>query len=462
MTGSAINSEILKYSYKLNKRVGEPQAFELLRSFGQKFLETKNWPTRKDDEWKYTPTQIFSTNEFIPSIKKQSPLDETLKLLCQKQIDLNSFKDSYNLVFINGIFEPSLSNNSNQDTINESSKFDINIAKTVTHEKQHPRVLGLKKAIEKGLYPIFELSKPLNSFEALNLSFLEEGIYIEIPENNDLKPIINLVFLNTQDEKKTVYLPRVIIKVKASAKATIFESYETLGSSIPTITNWTNSQVEIHLEKNALLNWVRLQNETKTQLHTCRTKIYLAENSELNSLLLTQGGNLHRHDLGIEIKGDGASANVFGVSLSNENEHRDHNTLIDFKNGNSKAKQIFKSILHNESKSVFNGKIIIRKNSQKVDSSQLNQNLILSEKAEANSQPQLEIYADDVKATHGATIGQLNDEELFYFKSRGISETKAKLMMTQGFALDLIEQFPNEEIKNILRQKVQTKLKGFW
>jgi Fe-S cluster assembly protein SufD len=472
MTGLATNSEYLKQSYLLNKRSGEPQAFELLRSFGQKFLETQNWPTRKDENWKYTPTQIFSTQQFALTSAQPQTIDEVTKKSIYENTNASAFTNSFNIVFVNGIYQPNFS----KQTLRIQTTAQPNAAAD-TDANSEVRVLSLKNAIEKGLYPIFDLSKPQNAFEALNLSLLEEGVFIDVPAQFDFKPILNLSFISTPTEKQSVTLPRVILKLGTGAKFTLFENYESLGNSSNTSngsnsgnnsnsgsvpTQWTNSQVEIHLESKSQLTWARLQNENETQLHTCRTKIYLAEGTELHSLLLSEGANLHRHDLQIEVNGENASAKVHGISLGTNKEHRDHNTLINFKSGNSTAEQIFKSILHGESKSIFNGKIIIQQDSQKVDSSQLNQSLILSEKAEANSQPQLEIYADDVKATHGATVGQLNEDELFYFKSRGISEIKAKLMMTQGFAVDLVDRFPNEEIKSLLKKKIETKLQGFW
>lgn len=458
MTGLATNSEYLKQSDLLNKRTGEPQAFELLRSFGQKFLATQNWPIRKDENWRYTSTQIFSSQQFTPGLIQKKDLTESIKKLILATDAIKAFSDSLDIVFIDGVytadFTISSDNNPKVKTAHATQ------TPTSTGASSEVRVLNLKSAIEKGLYPIFDLSKPLNSFEALNLSFLEEGVFIDIPEHTDVKSIINLVFISTQNDEQTLSLPRIVINVGSSAHLTLVESYSGLGSS--STSQWTNSQVEIHMQSKARLAWARLQKESETQLHTCRTKIYLAEGAELHSLLIAQGASLYRHDLNIEIKGENTSANVHGISLGTNKEHRDSNTLINFKSGNSKAQQIFKSILHGESKSIFNGKIIIQPDSQKVDSSQLNQSLILSEKAEANSQPQLEIYADDVKATHGATIGQLNEEELFYFKSRGISELKAKLMLTQGFAIDLVDRFPNEEVRTLLHQNIKTKLQGFW
>jgi Fe-S cluster assembly protein SufD len=452
MTGSTTNSEILKYSYQLNKRAGEVQAFELLRSFGQKYLETHSWPSKKDENWRYTSTQFFSSQEFLPTVGEKPSFDENTRNMILKETEIQDFSETVNIVFINGIYQT--------DQLPRQAPGEAQAQIQVSPLGTQIRVLNLKNAIERGLYPIFDLSKPENSFEALNLSFLEEGVFIDIPENLDFKPIINLVFVSLATEKPNVNLPRVVIKVGAGATATVFENYTSTGAT--TLANWTNSQVEIHLQTKAKLAWARLQNEAAKQLHTCRSKIYLNAGTELHSLLLSQGANLHRHDLIIEVKGEHASANVHGISLGTDKEHRDHNTLINFSNGHAKAEQIFKSILHGESKSVFKGKIVIKQDSQKVDSSQLNQSLILSEKAEAISQPQLEIYADDVKATHGATIGQLSDEELFYFKSRGISEAKAKLMMTEGFAIDLVERFPNEQIKNLLRKKIKIKLQGFW
>lgn len=449
MTGSTTNSEYIAKSQQLSQRTGEPQAFGLIRSFGQKYLETNAWPSRKHEDWRYTSAAKFSAEIFAPSLTVK-PIEESEKQNIQQNLKWPSQHEIVNIVFINGIFHPEFS-----------------------EPAQNLRILNLKQAIEKGLYPIFDLSKPQNNFEALNLSLLEHGVYLDIPDHTLCENIIQISFINTGNnfnkgsnlstDLSQVYLPRVVVKAGLNSRANVYEKYESLlPNAQPLAADWTNAQIEVHLENKAELHWARLQNQDSNHLHTCRSQYHLKDESKLHLLLLSQGAAVHRHDLNITLFGEKASAIAHGISLGTAQDHRDHHTLIDFKKGHSTAEQIFKSILNGESKSIFNGKIIIQQNSQKVESSQLNQSLLLSEKAEANSQPQLEIYADDVKATHGATVGQLNSEELFYFKSRGISERKAKLMMTEGFALDLIERFPNEEIKFLLRQKIKNKLQGFW
>jgi Fe-S cluster assembly protein SufD len=436
MTGLTTNLDYIKKSKDLNQRTGEPQAFALLRSFGQKYLETNSWPSRKNEDWRYTSTAKFSNTFFEPHLTHASPPT------AQRELILNespwSSQHVVQIVFLDGVFQS-------------------NFLKPNTQL----RVFSIKQAIEMGLYPIYDLSKPQNNFEALNLSFLENGIFLDIPADSK-DTLIEIKFMSSTKTEAPdlprVALPRVVVKIGSHARATLFEQYDSHSSN----SEWTNSQIEVHLESQSELNWARLQNEDSSQLHTCRSFYYLKEDSKLHLLLLSLGALISRHDLSVSVIGERASSFVHGVSLGTAQDHRDHNTVIDFKKGLSTAEQIFKSILSGESKSIFNGKIVIRPDSQKVNSSQLNQSLLLSEMAEATTQPQLEIYADDVKAIHGATIGQLNNEELFYFKSRGISERRAKLMMTEGFALDLIEKFPNQEIKNFLKQKIKNKLQGFW
>lgn len=442
----------------MNKLVGEPQAFEILRSFGQKYFEKHSWPTKKHENWHYNTLDVFKNTVFLDATSEYSN-EKINDLKTQPKdhcgIHLEPIPNWYRIVFFNGIYSPSLSNLPTQESV---------------------RILTLANALQKGLYPIFDLSKPTNSFEALNLSHLREGVFIDIPANTVVDKPIELYFYNTSNESSYAYFPRVIIQAQANSQATILEHYHSQveflsqkNSEIDetsteikqlknSVQNWTNIQIEAFLHEQSNIQWARLQNQCPTHLHTCRTFIKMYEKSRLHFLTQAQGAKLHKHEFNLEILGENCEAITHGISMGNNHDQKDNQTCIEFKKGASQAEQIYKSILNDSAQSIFNGKIIIHKNAQKAEASQLNQNLLLSDKAEANTQPQLEIYADDVKASHGATIGQLNPEEVFYFRSRGISEHKAKSMLQKGFVLDLIERFPNEEIKSFLKEHLHLKL----
>lgn len=417
--------------------MGEPQAFEVLRLFGQKYLEQNSWPTRKHENWHYNKLDVFKNTLFIDA-------DEEVNA---PQIKISPAPNWYRIVFINGIYSA------------DQSQLPI---------EQQVRVLTLADAIQKGLYPIFDLSQPKHTFEAHNLAQLREGVFIDIAANTTVEKPVEIYFYNTLSDSATAFFPRIIVQAQANSKATILESYEsqtkTHNTSEPVETKsanatlWTNAQVEVHLLKNSSLEWARIQNQSPSHLHTCRSYYKVYDSAKLHFLTQAQGAQFHKHELNVEILGENCEVVTHGISIGNNNDQKDNQTLIDFKKGKSQVEQIYKSILNDSAQSVFNGKIIIQKDAQKADATQLNQNLLLSDTAEANTQPQLEIYADDVKASHGATIGQLNPEEIFYFRSRGISETKAKEMLQVGFALDLIERFPHPEIKKYLRDHLNFKV----
>ncbi|MGE0632782.1 MAG: Fe-S cluster assembly protein SufD, partial [Pseudobdellovibrionaceae bacterium] len=215
-----------------------------------------------------------------------------------------------------------------------------------------------------------------------------------------------------------------------------------------------NGVIEITVGSSAKVEYCRLQAESNLAFHVWRTQVSLAENSQFSTLNVSVGARLQRHNFSLALKGSGAHANIWGLGVLSGDQHSDSHTLVDHQVGDCTTEQVYKSILNGSSRAVFDGRILIRKNSQKANSSQMNHNLLLSQNAEADSKPQLEIYADDVKATHGSTTGQINNEELFYLQSRGIDKETGVQMLSRGFAYDLIYKVQNEQIRAYVDQIV--------
>ncbi len=435
---------------------GEPQIYQILRGFGKNYLDSKPWPNRKDEHWKYNSLDVFKNQFNEPTLPKNS-----------EQLELKkSLSSGIQIVFINGIF------------CEEKSTLETHFINSINKDAQHDqnlRIMPLKVAIEKGVYPKLDLGHPKHSFEALNLYNLSEGVYIEIKDNAQIDFPIEILFVDTTPAGSAFH-PRLIVAMGKNSVATIFENYLSLNDNLnnfnehnktnqPTQqstnpfktqepSNWTNGIVDVFSSENSKLIWAKIQNQSPTHLHFSKTQFNLEEKSHLHFLTVAIGGKFHKHDLNFSINGPQVELVTHGISIGRESSQIDHQVEVVFNKGESQLEQKFKSILNDTAQSIFTGKIVIQKYSQKINASQLCQNLLLSDKAEANTQPQLEIYADDVKAAHGATTGQLNADEIFYLQSRGISKSKAIQLLQSGFALELIEQFPNDLIKNYLKEVI--------
>lgn len=246
--------------------------------------------------------------------------------------------------------------------------------------------------------------------------------------------------------------PHVIFVVEAGSKAAVIENYESDSKS------FTDSGFQIFLEDNASLTHYRIQKESAEALHIGTTEVTLSGGSLYNSTNINLGGGLSRHDVHIKFTAEGGEAFVDGLYMLNGKQHHDTHSTIDHALPNCISHQTYKGVLNDKSRGVFNGKVFVRENASGTDAQQSNKNLLLSNDARVDTKPQLEIFNDDVKCSHGATVGQLEDEELFYLLSRGLSQTLAKNLLTYGFAEEIINKIEIEAIKKDLDEAVLNRL----
>jgi Fe-S cluster assembly protein SufD len=386
---------------------------QTLRSLGmERFLEL-GMPSRKLEEWHYTSLKELSAQDFELAILAK----EDSKFLRTDVPLLNS--DFFNLVFVNGKFQEQLS--------------DLSSLKTEVSVQQLTQIDGAS---------FLAKHSQLKSLEALNQSFFQQGLVIEVPDEVSVSRPVQVIQVLTN--AKAMAHPRLSVRLGKRARLSLVESYISKSSC------WQNSVSEIRLEESAKLEYLRLQNESREAYNTGLTRIEVLENASLESLSFMSGGRLGRHDVEVFMSGVQSSARVQGLTLGSESQHLDHNTLIDHVVGGCTTSQLYKSVLNHKARSVFTGMVKIRAGAQKALSEQLNNNLLLSRDAEADSRPQLEILADDVKATHGSTVGQLNAEELFYLLSRAIPRTQALEMLSLGFVQDLVFQVSHPKVKGWL------------
>ena len=283
-------------------------------------------------------------------------------------------------------------------------------------------------------------------FNALNLAFLTDGALIELAPGAIVEPPIQLVFLSSGRTGPLFSSPRNLILAGAGSEATIIESHAGLQDDV----YWTNASTEIFLEENAGLEHTKMGIEQAQAFHTSYTAVHQQNASRYTSSFFTAGGALVRNDIDLVLDGEGCVGTLNGLYMPTGSQLVDHHTRIEHARPNSFSHELYKGILDEHARAVFNGRIFVEKDAQKTDAKQSNKNLLLSKTATVNANPELEIFADDVRCTHGATIGNLDGEQLFYLRARGINAETARGILTYGFASDVISRVKNADIRSSL------------
>ncbi|MBC7779142.1 MAG: Fe-S cluster assembly protein SufD, partial [Proteobacteria bacterium] len=285
-----------------------------------------------------------------------------------------------------------------------------------------------------GVHARFETS----FFSALNTARLSDGAVVVCARGANAATPVHLLFLSSARPAPFVVQPRVIVVAEAGSEVTVVEEYASLGES----TVFTNSVTEIVVEADALVRHVRLQRENRASFHVGRCAVSLARAARYRSASVNLGARLSRLDLEVTLDGEGAEAHLDGLALIDARQHSDTHSLLDHAQPHGLSRQLHKCVCDGGSHAVFNGRILVRRNAQRTDSAQQIRALLLSPNAQINAKPQLEIFADDVKAAHGATVGQLDGDELFYLASRGLPLERARKLLTYAFAAEVIERIP--------------------
>jgi Fe-S cluster assembly protein SufD len=287
-----------------------------------------------------------------------------------------------------------------------------------------------------------------NGFTALHLAFANV-VLVTIPKETSVEKPVEF---NFKADEHTANFPHIIVVAEAGSKATIIEDYESNGVS------FTNSAIQIFVEDNANLTHYRVQKESAESFHIGTTEVTLKRGSLYNSTNINLGAKLSRHDIHLKFSATGGEAFVDGLYMLSGNQHHDTHSTIDHALPNCVSHQSYKGVLNDKSRGVFNGKVFVRENASGTDAKQSNKNLLLSNDARVDTKPQLEIYNDDVKCAHGATVGQLEEEELFYLLSRGLNESLARNLLTYGFAEEIVNKIGVESIKKQLDEAVLNRL----
>lgn len=375
------------------------------------YIRTQGLPTRQNEDWKYTSLKFLTEKDYTPvTLLKIKSSHEDLAAV-QKVFS----PDFINIVFFNGVFDKTISQNlpAGIDLI------EINVEKTHF----------------------------IDGVEALNALYTPRAYSLVVKKESSHTKPINLIFWS-QGELALV-CSFLKISVETRAQAQFLMSHQGDHSAYV-----SNSVTEMNIAESAKVSIVKIQEENISARHIGLTRIHVSKSAELESMVFSTGAKLSRHTLEVLMTGEGGTAHVHGAYAVVGDQHVDNNTTIDHVVGHCNTYQLYKGLLDGESRAVFNGKVLIRRNAQKANSEQLNNNLLLSRKAEADSKPMLQIDADDVKAAHGSTVGQMNKEELFYLLSRAIPKSKAITMLSYGFLSEVLERIANDEVKEWLKIKL--------
>jgi Fe-S cluster assembly protein SufD len=395
------------------------------------------FPSVKEEEWKYTNVAPLTKLEFqseSEAIPARLTADDVAALGCPEA------KGS-ELVFVNGVLRPELS------SLNDlpAGVVAMDLRKAIGTESHHDLI---REHLARGV------DYNANGFVALNTAMLDGGAFVLIPKNTEVTKLISLLFIADGTEGNIASFPRVLVVAAENSKATLVETYVSAGSGI----SFTNAVVEIALQDGARLEHYKVQRESVTAFHVAATNASLGANSSYDSTAINFGAQLSRHDIAVKMPHEGSECWVDGLYVVSSGQHTDTHSVIDHQQPHCTSHQLYKGILDGKSRAVFNGKIFVRHGAQKTDAMQTNKNLLLSKEARVDTKPQLEILADDVKCAHGAAVGQIDEDEMFYLQTRGIHSELARNLLTYGFAEEVIGKIKIESIRAQLDEAVLNRL----
>jgi len=396
-------------------------------------FEKTGFPTRKNEEWKYVDlTQLLKETLHLK-------ISGTAPSLTRKDVSqfIPEGFNAVNIVFENGIFNAAAS-----DDTGALTGISINDLKSNSALPEVSKYLGKVAQFND------------QAFVAINTAFVIDGVYIHINDRAVIEKPVHIINVHTGTSEKTVNSRNLILAGKES-KAVIAESYHTLDS-----TNgcFTNNVTEIVVNKNANLEYVKIQNESNDTNHISFTQVNQDRDSIFNHSNITLGGKLTRNNLHIRLNDVNCTSHLNGLYVLNGSQFADNHTLVDHAMPECFSNELYKGIVDDHATGVFNGKIFVRKDAQKTNAYQSNKTILLSDDAQMNTKPQLEIFADDVKCTHGATTGQLDEDALFYLRARGIGEQSARALLNIAFAADVLENISSEALQHHLLHLVEEKL----
>jgi Fe-S cluster assembly protein SufD len=404
-----------------------------VRSEALSALDLLDVPTSKNEEWKYT--------DFNKALKKNfdftqiGNVGETLTSV--DQYKFNGLEADY-FVFVNGKFRNELS------TISDNPKVQVSNFK----EAEKQGISAFKENFSKHT----DYNKDF--FTALSTAFYDDGIFVKVADNAVIDRPFVFLFISDSSNGNTLAQPRNLIHFGKSSGASVVEKFISIGDN----TQFTNAISEVVVSENASAKYYKLQNENPTAYHVGTTQVYQERNSHFSITTVTTNGGIVRNNLNLKLDGEGIDTHMYGLYLLDGNTHVDNHTTVDHAKPHSQSNELYKGVMNGKSTGVFNGKIYVRQDAQKTNAFQSNRNVLLSDDASIYTKPQLEIWADDVKCSHGATTGQIDEDALFYLQSRGISKDTAKALLMIAFASEVVQEVKIKEVKEYVEQIIHNML----
>jgi Fe-S cluster assembly protein SufD len=394
-------------------------------------FEKLGLPSTKTEEYRFTPiTKALEKNFSWKENNSPSSIERITPFLIPEV-------EATLIVFINGVYSSALSGTASPE-----------VKITTLSEALQTQTSLVDRYFDK------LVNSALDPFAAMNTSFWKEGLFIHVPENTIVKKPILILHIADANASQVIVHTRVLAIVEKNSKLTLIEKFDSVGEH--PVFHTTSEEIE--LKANAQLEYCKIQCDSGNTHQVANTAIQQSDSSKVNTFTLTMNGKIVRNNLGIIIDGEHCESHFHGLYLLNGNSLADNHTVVDHRKPNSFSNEIYKGVMDANSKGVFNGKIFVRPHAQKTNAFQSNRNILVSDTATINTKPQLEIWADDVKCSHGCTSGQLDEEALFYLQSRGISEKSAQAMLLYAFATDVLEPIKNEKLKQYMDQKIAERL----
>jgi len=391
-------------------------------------------PNSKTEEYRFAPiTRALEKNFDFDKTGSSSDINSIEKFLIPNL-------DASVIVFLNGIYSKTLS-------------------KIVSPESEL-RISNLKPSIENGeSTPYFQkyLANSADVFSALNSAFWQDGIFIQVPADTKVEKPLMILHINDAENSQSIGHTRLLVVLQEGSELTLIERSASVGANAI----FHSFAEEIIVKEKASLDYIKIQNDEGKLHQVANSIIHQSNESKLSTFTLTMNGSLIRNNFNIAIDGEKCESHFYGLYLLNGNTIADNHTVVDHIKPNSHSNELYKGVMDGNSKGVFNGKIFVRPHAQKTNAFQSNRNILLTDTSTINTKPQLEIWADDVKCSHGCTTGQLDEEALFYLRSRGISHEEAKAMLLYAFAAETLEPIKNHELKSYLDGLISGRLNKF-
>ena len=408
-----------------------------LRKAGMASFADQGFPTLRDEDWRFTNVAPIAKLPFQLAGPAQVNGAESKSLA---EAAFNKLA-GHRLVFVNGFYCAELSD---IKPLSDGVRIE-NLAATLAQDSAF---------VETHLGKYAHTAK--NPFVALNQAFFTDGAFIYVPSGVEVAEPVQLIYIASAKQSGEMVLPRNLIIAEANSKLTLVESY----LSTEDVAYFTNAVTELHAGDNANVEHIKLQDESAAAFHIATIAGEFSRASQVKVHSFALGAKLSRNNIRTKLAGEGLECVLNGLYLTRDEQLADHHMIVEHAQPHCASHEYFNGILDDKSKGVFHGRILVQQIAQKTDAKQTNKNLLLSDTASADTKPQLEIYADDVKCTHGATIGQLNDESIFYLRSRGLGTETAKRMLIHAFAGEIIERIQHEAAREVVDALVWDRLEA--